>query len=106
MTELNIHTKGYRVLVKPDEIEETSEGGIILVQDRKLERAGQVRGTLVQVGELAWSESDKPWAEVGDWVLYARYAGMTLDDPITGEQYHVMNDEDIIAVLDRPTKED
>lgn len=99
--ELHIHTKGYRVLVKPDPIEEMSEGGIFLNADKKLERAGQMRGTLVDVGKHAWEEYETPWAQVGDWVLYARYAGKQIEDPITKEDYHVMNDEDIIAVLDR-----
>lgn len=101
MSDLHIHPTGYRVIVKPDEIETETASGIVLVQDEKLERAGQQRGTLVAVGKEAWKDDSEPFAEVGDWILYSRYAGRVVEDPITDEQYWIMNDEDVLCVLDR-----
>lgn len=103
-TKLHIHPKGYRILVSPDEIEEKTEGGIILAVDKTLERAAQKKGTLVAVGETAWKDlgDGDPWAEVGDWVMYAQHAGKTVEDPITKKTYLMLNDKDIVAVIDRP----
>jgi co-chaperonin GroES (HSP10) len=95
---------GHRVLVKPDPIEQTTAAGIVIVMDEKLAAADQMRGTLVAVGEQAWKAFSKdyngsPWASVGDRVLYARYAGKLVEDPSSGEDYVILNDEDIIATL-------
>lgn len=103
---LHIHPKGRRVLIKPDPIEEETESGIIVVTDKKLEKAGQMRGTVADFGDLAWKgfegdEDEEPWAQIGDWILYSRYAGKTVEDPITEEDYVILNDEDVLAVLDR-----
>ena len=98
---LNIHPKGYRILVKADEIEEETEAGIFIVQDKNMERAAQMKGTLVAVGEYAWDRYDNPWAKVGDCVLYAKHSGKNVEDPVTKENYVIMNDEDLIAVLER-----
>lgn len=103
-TKLHIHPKGYRILVAPDEIEQVTESGIVLAVDKTLERAAQKKGTLVAVGETAWTDigDGAPWANVGDWVMYAQHAGKTVEDPITKETYLMLNDKDIVAVIDRP----
>lgn len=99
-----IHPKGYRLIVQPDDVEMTTQSGVIIVTDEKLEKAGQMRGTLVAVGGLCWEDSE-PYAEIGDWVLYARYAGKNLEDPVTRERYVILNDTDILAVIDRPEED-
>ena len=103
MDKIHIEVKGRRLLVLPDPLQEVSEGGIILQYDKKLERAAQSTGTLVKIGDLAWTGFDKDlqWAEVGDWVLYSKYAGKLVTDPVTNIDYMVLNDEDLIAVLTR-----
>jgi co-chaperonin GroES (HSP10) len=103
MSNIGIHVKGRRVLVLPDEIEETTEGGIIIAQDKKLERSGIMKGTVVSIGHLAWKDftDETSWAEIGDWVLYAPYSGQRIKDPITKQFYVVMNDEDVIGTLTR-----
>lgn len=101
-----IHVKGRRVLVSPDPIEETSQGGIILAQDKKMERAAVMRGTVLEVGHLCWKDftDETPWCEVGDWVMYSPYAGQVIVDPVTKEKVLVMNDEDVIGTIDRGDK--
>ena len=101
MTELHIKPRGYRILVKADEVETVSAGGIQLVLDQKLERAAQMRGELVAIGEYAWDNYKTPWGEVGDYILFSKHAGKIIEDPVTGEDYVIMNDEDLIAVLER-----
>jgi co-chaperonin GroES (HSP10) len=95
-----IHPQGYRVIVKPDDIETVTPAGVIVVTDEKLEKAGQMRGTLVAIGKDCW-EGHEPYAKIGDWVLYSRYAGKVIEDPVTRERYFILNDEDILATIDR-----
>jgi len=95
---------GHRVLVKPDDIEDTTAGGIVLIQDERLEKASQVFGTLVAIGDQAWKAfspdyTGEPWAKVGDRISYSRFAGKNLKDPETKEEFIVMNDEDVVAVI-------
>lgn len=91
---------GHTILVKPDEIETKTKSGIVLVIDEKLEKAGQMLGTLVAIGDQAYKafSSDftgEPWALPGDRVLFSRYAGKNVVDPETGENYLIMNDDDL-----------
>lgn len=97
----DVKPAGHRVLVKVDEVEEKSKGGIIIAHDNKdrLKAAGVV-GTLTKIGPTAWKDfSDgKPWAAEGDRVLYAQHAGYTVD--IEDVTYRMMNDEDIVAIVE------
>lgn len=98
---LGFKPAGYRLVVRPDNIEEISAGGIYLNVDEKLENAAQTKGTLVAIGDQAWKDvvDGELWANVGDRIMYARYAGKNIEDPLTGERYIVLNDQDVIAVI-------
>lgn len=102
---------GHKVLVKPDPVEKTSAGGIILQQDEKLARAMQQWGTIVAIGPDAWKAFRKldqngkevngqPWAKVGDRVFYSRNAARLVNHPKTDELFGLMNDGDIAIVLE------
>lgn len=103
---------GHRVLVKPKAVEETTTSGIVVVsniQEKRLEEAGQVYGVLTGVGPQAWKAFGKdhtgePWAEVGDTVLFSKFAGFSVEDPETEEMYKVLNDEDIVAIITKGNK--
>lgn len=92
-----------RVLVKPDPVEEKSKGGIIIPdKTRDKEKFATVRARLIAAGPNAfkeWGTGNGP--SPGDHVLVAQYAGSTIkgDD---GEDYVIMNDGDICAVLTEP----
>ena len=97
-----ISPAGHRVLVKVDEVEKVTKGGIIItdtIADRKQE-AG-IYGTVVAVGPTAWKAFDDgiPWAAVGDKVAFAKYGGFIIEDPNTGDHYRLLNDEDVVAVI-------
>jgi chaperonin GroES len=87
-----------KVLIRPDPPEE-KRGSIILADvTKEREKFAATRGTLVSSGPNAfkeWGEGNAP--EVGSKVLFAQYAGKRFkgDD---GEEYVVMNDEDVIGV--------
>ena len=102
-----IYTCEYKVLIKPIEVEEKTEGGIILpdsVQEQN--KHAQVKGELVSVSPLAftydeWPDEDR-WFEhyptVGDTVLYAKYVGSSVTG-VDGVEYRLVNDKDIGAVI-------
>ena len=97
---MGIHVRGYRCLVKPDEVETTTESGIVLAVNTKLEQAAQIYGTLVDAGADCWADTnEQTYATAGDRVVFCRYAGKVVVDPETDEEYYVLNDTDIIAVI-------
>lgn len=95
---------GFRIVVKPKEVEEVTAGGIVLAVDTQLEEQAQVLGTIIDIGEdvaVAFRPATKHWGlKVGDQVYYAKYAGKWIQDPDTKEQVLVLNDEDIVAKLE------
>lgn len=98
---MKIKPTGFRVIVKPDPLEEVSKGGIIIAHgaDKKRVEQAQQKGILVAVGPTAWKAYDdgQPWAKVGDHVLFAKYGGFVFEDD--GEEYRLLNDEDITAII-------
>lgn len=95
-----IKAAGHRVIVKPDAIEEVSEGGIIMPTNNKERKEdAQAFGVIIDVGPNAWKGFDdgEPWAKVGDRVLFAKYGGYAVK--IKDEMLRVMNDEDITAII-------
>ena len=99
---MSLDPAGHRVLVTPDPVEEVSAGGIILVsetKDRNTQK--QIFGTIAKVGINAWKDfSDgTPWAKVGDRVAFAQYGGFVIKDPISGEEFRLLQDEDICAIV-------
>lgn len=60
------------------------------------------QGTVVAIGSTAWkneSHGYAPWCKVGDLIVFAKFAGKQVKDPETEEDYFVLNDEDVIAVI-------
>lgn len=95
-----ISPAGHRVLVRPAKLEEKSAGGIILKHDERKEKA-QIKGTVIAIGPNAWKAFDDgaPWAAVGDEVYFAQYGGYLIRDPKTDEEFRLLNDEDICAIV-------
>lgn len=80
-----------RVLVKPDEAEKKTAGGII-VPDTVVQKPQT--GTVVAsgVGYTDMPNETKP----GDKVMYGKYAGTEIE--YAGEQYVIMKESDILAI--------
>jgi len=95
--------QGHRVLVKPDVKEEKTQGGIIIAETiREREELAGIFGTLVAVGPTAWAAFDdgRPWAQIGDKVVFSKYGGLVLEDPETKVLYRLLNDEDIYCTIE------
>ena len=94
----------YNVVVKPEKVEEKTKGGIYIPDETKdRDQFGQHRGVLVGVSPMAFDFEDwpegEPKPEVGQEVIFVKYAG-TLVKGRDGEDYRVMKDKDVIAVME------
>jgi co-chaperonin GroES (HSP10) len=91
----------YHVLVRPDVVEEKRGALYIPKGSQEREQYAQVFGTIVAIGPTAWKafDSGDAWAEIGDRVSFARYGGFILEDPETKEQFRLLLDKDIVAVV-------
>ena len=90
--QLSIKPLADRVIVKPAAAEEKTSGGIIIPDTAKEK---PVRGTVVAAGP---GKKDEPiTVKVGDTVLYGKYSGQEL--PIEGEDYLIMRESDILAIV-------
>jgi len=86
-----------RVVVKPVEEEEVTQGSII-IPDTAKEKPQQ--GKVVAVGPGKISESGAkidPEVKEGDVVLYGKYSGTEVT--VDGEDYLIMRESDILAVI-------
>ena len=97
-TKLYMEAMGQRVIVKPDDIEEVTDAGIIIMNDKQMERASRIRGTLVSIGADCWFGQDCKM-EIGDRVIYARHSGRSMMDEVTGLDYVILNDLDLICKI-------
>lgn len=87
-----------RVVIKRMEEERTSPGGIV-IPDTAAEKPS--KGEVVAVGDgKVLDNGQRRTVEVknGDKVLFGKYAGTEVQ--IDGEDYLVMREDDIMAVLD------
>jgi co-chaperonin GroES (HSP10) len=98
---------GFGVLVKPDPVEEEwkkAKDSKIIIPDKvkDAQRIHIFTGTILAIGEQAWRDlvDGKPWAKVGDRVIYARYAAKIFTHPETKEDVALVQDRDILLVLE------
>lgn len=99
-----INPTEYRVLVRPKKVEEKSAGGIIIPdQTKERDQYAAMEGVLIAVSPVAFGYTEWPEGsrvpQIGDKVMFAKYAGSNIKGR-DGEDYRVINDKDIHAVLD------
>ena len=86
-----------RVIVKADEAEEKTAGGLILTSDSKEK---PVTGKVVAVGDGTTTPEGKKFpmpVKVGDKVLYGKFGGTEVT--VEGEDLLILRSEDIYAVF-------
>ncbi len=91
-----------RVIVKPDVPKEKTSGGIIIPESKKdQERYGATKGTVISIGENAFTEAGATMTApvAGDRVMFGKYAG-TRFEGVDGDDYIIMNDADILGRLE------
>ena len=95
---MKIQPLGDRILVQPLEAEEKTKGGIVLPDTVKEKpQEGKViavgKGKIGDNGQLIPVE-----LKVGDKILYGKYSGTEINNK-EGEEYLIMREEDVFAVL-------
>ena len=117
---MKIKPTEFKVLIKPDKVEEKTEGGLFLTeQTRDKQQFSVDRGEVVAHGEGFFSDLPGPKPKIGDKVLFNRYAGTLFDvweDIPDGEErtmheialkmtkrripYRLINDKEVFAILE------
>jgi len=96
---------GWRILILPFKMGEKTKGGILMGQDtlEKQQVASQC-GNVLAMGPDCYQDKDRykqgPWCKVGDWVMFARYAGSRIK--IEGGEVRLLNDDEILATIKNP----
>ena len=96
---------GWRLLVLPFTPREKTKGGILIAQESldKL-RVATNCGYVLSMGPLAYQDKEKyptgPWCKIGEWVIFARYAGSRL--PIEGGEVRILNDDEVLGTIQDP----
>ena len=96
---------GWRLLILPFKMNDKTKGGIYLGEStlEKQQVASQC-GNVLAVGPDAYGDKERfpdgPWCKVGDWVMFARYAGSRIK--IEGGEVRLLNDDEILATIKNP----
>jgi len=94
---MNIRPLHDRVIIKRMEEERTTAGGIV-IPDSATEKPSKGEVMAVGAGKVLDNGDVRALElKVGDKVLFGQYAGTTVK--YEGEEYLVMREEDVIAVL-------
>lgn len=117
--ESGIHPALDRVLIRPDEIEEVTAGGIIIPGPvGELHAMAQSIGTFIEAGPDAYTDYTEthrdpsgavtsmvtrgysgPAARPGDRVAFAKYGGLQVEGK-DGKTYRIMNDIDVTGIAE------
>ena len=97
---------GWRLLVLPFRMDEKTKGGVLLGQGTidKQQVASQC-GNVIAMGDACYKDKERyqlgPWCKVGDWVIFARYAGSRIE--IEGGEVRLLNEDEVLATVQDPT---
>ena len=97
-TSINIQPLGDRIVIRRDESEDTTAGGIVLPDAAKDKPA---RGRVVSVGDgklLDDGSRGDMQVKAGDRVLFTSYAGETIE--LGDDEYLLMSEDNILAVIE------
>ena len=96
---------GWRLIVLPFKMDEKTKGGIIMNEStlEKQQVASQC-GNVLAMGPQCYRDKERypegPWCKIGDWVIFARYAGSRIQ--IEGGEIRLLNEDEILATIKNP----
>lgn len=97
MESVNFKPLNGKVLIKADEAEEKTAGGIIIPDTAKEK---PMRGSIVAISNPWYNENGvyiNPTVNTGDSVLYPKYSGTEV--VIEGEEYLLMKETDLFGII-------
>jgi co-chaperonin GroES (HSP10) len=92
----------YRLIVELEPISEFQEGSTILTKPVNVvrrEELSRCRGRIVAKGPYAFGNHPNGQPEVGDFILFAQFAGDFVKDSATGKDYRVIDDLEVKAII-------
>jgi len=97
---------GWRMLVLPFRIDEKTKGGILLGNETvDRQQVASQCGSVLAMGDSCYVDKERypngPWCVVGDWVVFARYAGSRIE--IDGGEVRLLNEDEVLATVQDPT---
>lgn len=96
---------GYRILVALPEVEEKTDAGIYITDERRqAETVASIVGFVMKVGPDAYKDPKRfptgPWCNEGDWVVMRAYSGTRIR--IHGKEFRIINDDSVESVVQDP----
>ena len=97
---------GYRVLVAMPEVEDTYGESGIIKSNKEIhnEYIMSTIGVVLDMGAQAYSDKERfttgPWCKTGDYVMFRANTGTRFK--VGKQEYRLMNDDSIEAVVDDP----
>jgi len=96
---------GWRMLVLPFRMGEKTKGGILMgAETIDRQQVASQCGNVLAMGDACYRDKERypsgPWCKVGDWVIFARYAGSRIQ--IEGGEIRLLNEDEILATVKNP----
>ena len=96
---------GWRILVLPFRMDEKTKGGILMgAETIDRQQVASQCGIVLAMGSQCYKDKERypsgPWCKVGDWVIFARYAGSRIQ--IEGGEIRLLNEDEILATVKDP----
>ena len=94
---MNIKPLGDRVVIQKLEAETTTKSGILITGTAK-EQPQEAKVVAIGPGAMVEGKRVPMDVEVGNKVLYSKYAGT--DVKVDGEEYIILKQDDILAIVE------
>ena len=97
---------GWRILVLPFRMKEKTDAGLLIgTETIDRQQVASQCGNVIAMGDSCYKDKERypsgPWCKVGDWVVFARYAGSRIE--IEGGEVRLLNEDEILATVQDPT---
>ena len=107
MSEYPVKPVGWRLLIEPVELKETTDSGIQLPKEAlKAQEYLRYVGKVIDMGSEAYSKDSHGghWCEPGDYVAFGQHAGQEVRCNVDGEprKLKLINDDEVLAVITDP----
>ena len=97
---------GYRVLVALPNIDDTFDGSDLIKANttKHHEYIMSIIGIVLDMGDQCYADTERfpmgPWCKQGDYVMFRANSGTRFT--VNGQEYRLMNDDSIEAVVNDP----
>jgi len=97
---------GWRIIELPFRMKEKTDAGLLIgTETIDRQQVASQCGNVIAMGDACYKDKERypkgPWCKVGDWVVFARYAGSRIE--IEGGEVRLLNEDEILATVQDPT---